>query len=68
MKLQIEVKEYIKLIESKTELELMKDDLHKDYNVGFSYNLMNGGNKMKEKRFCIAYLKYILIIFILPEC
>ncbi len=33
MKFQIEVKEYIKLIESRTELELMKDDLHRDYIV-----------------------------------
>lgn len=33
MKLQIEVNEYIKLIESRTELELMKENIHKDYNV-----------------------------------
>ena len=33
MKLQIEVNEYIKLIESRTELELMKGNIHKDYNV-----------------------------------
>ena len=33
MNLQIEVKEYIKLIESRTELELMKANIHKDYDV-----------------------------------
>ncbi len=33
MKIQIEVKKYIKLIESRTELELMKNNIHKSYNV-----------------------------------
>ena len=33
MNLNIDVKEYIKLIESRTELELMKENIHKEYTV-----------------------------------
>ena len=33
IKFQVEAKEYIKLIEAKTELELMKSNIHKGYNV-----------------------------------
>lgn len=33
VKFQVEAKEYIKLVEARTELELMKKNIHKDYSV-----------------------------------
>ncbi len=33
MEFKVDVKEYIKLIEARTELELMKKNIHKDYSV-----------------------------------